>query len=117
MYGCSGMEQPMEPISKDGRYSVETYKTENGIIVLTIKENGREIQSINTGASIYQKFAVGWFKEEAILVLYSSDIGVLAWSAKSNFKSELGGAKYTTYGNELYEAKYGKKYLTSERDQ
>ena len=43
----------MEPISKDGRYSVETYKTENGIIVLTVKENGREIQSINTGASVY----------------------------------------------------------------
>lgn len=48
------------------------------IFIQLLAKNGRELDVVDTGASVFQNYAVYWDSEKTI-VLYSSDIGTLAW--------------------------------------
>jgi hypothetical protein len=53
---------------------------------LTLYDSSRNIlDSIQTGASDYSKWAVGWYRDRDTLVLNSRDIGIYAYSvSKAN---------------------------------
>ena len=52
--------------------------------LVLMDQAGNTLSTIQTGASHYQKWAVGWMETGAIVVLQSSDIGTLAYSIESN---------------------------------
>ena len=103
---CSDIGQPVKAESKDGRFRIVTSVDDNGIIQLSIFEGDDVRKRIDTRASIYSKFAVGWFNEENVLVLNSSDIGTFSWSLADNFEKSADGELYTDYGRVLYDRKY-----------
>lgn len=105
--GCGNSDQPLVPKSSDGRFLVKT-TIESDLLVVNIYSQNKLLHSINTTASVYQKFAIGWHSQEPVLVLNSSDIGVKAWSAENGFKAEFNSQTYQANGNWLYQKKYGK---------
>jgi hypothetical protein len=109
--GCSDarVEQLRPNISRDGIYEVEVTLKEGTIIYFNVTErSGGMAKSIQSGASDVMKWAAGWFASEAILVMYSSDIGTKAWSARSNWKEIKVTPELRDYAKKLYSIKYGK---------
>ena len=106
LIGCVIVEQPKEPFSFDKKYKVETSIDGEGIIILTIYKDEQKIKTLNTRASIGHKYAVGWLKNENILILNSSDIGVVVWSEADNFALHKQPGKYESYGRQLFNSKY-----------
>jgi hypothetical protein len=107
LVGCNRIEQPLIPQSPNGTFVVEA-TTKDGLLILNVFSKNKLTHTIETKASIYQKFALGWHNKEQVLILYSSDIGVRAWTSTNGFKPELNTRKYTAYANWLYQNKYGK---------
>ena len=103
---CSKVDQPIEPYSFDKVYKVVVSTNEKDLVVITIYKNDKELKTLNTNASIYHKYAIGWLKNENILVLNSSDVGVVAWSAAENFAPHAQPGKYERYGRQLFKSKY-----------
>lgn len=51
-----------------------------GDVVIHLHDSsGYTIDTINTGAGDFSKWAVGWHSQGDTVLLYSSDIGTLAW--------------------------------------
>lgn len=70
--------------SFDGKYELHP-RIHNGLVYLDIKHSNTKIKdTLKTGASDYHYWASGWFNNSNILLLYSSDIGTLAWSYQNN---------------------------------
>ena len=85
-------------------------KTKYLCLVLHLYDDSKkEIDKYQTGASDRMKWALGWFKEDDIIVLYSSDIGIVAWKITNNkllIIDEISG-EIIKRGIELKEIKYG----------
>ena len=103
---CAGIEQPLNPTSSDGSFFVETDVNDGGIIMLNIFSGQKKITSIDTRASLYQNFAIGWVKNKNTLVINSSDIGTYAWQIEGGVAKNLDGSQYVRYGEQRYETKY-----------
>lgn len=103
---CGKIEQPINPTSFDGKYRIENSVSENGILLLHIISQTNEEKIVNTNASIYQKFAVGWLNRENTIILYSADLGVFGWSASDNFTSKFQIDSLESFARSLYEQKY-----------
>jgi len=108
LVGCGDIEQSLVPESAASGFVVKSAVDDNGILVLSIIGGSKVLHTINTEASIYQKFAVGWHNVGDVLVLYSSDTGGKAWSVNRGEKTELDPLTYKKYAIWLYENKYGK---------
>ena len=69
----------------------------------------QEIDKYQTGASDRMKWALGWLKEDDIIVMYSSDIGILAWKIENNklLFIDMINDKIKKRGIELKAKKYG----------
>ena len=114
--GCS--RQTASPLSSpSGAFIVspeisgaEAGPTRRGCVLLQITDtkNKRTLR-LQTGASDYQKWALAWSPTDT-LVLYSSDIGTLAYDVQSGqiLEREPSPAE-KDFGREAYEKKYGKR--------
>lgn len=94
-FGCHDSQQPNAPAttqpssplaSPDGQHLVITWvdssnpnPAKKGCVVFELKNSsGDTIHTVETGASDFSKWAIGWTGNETI-VLQSSDIGTQAW--------------------------------------
>ncbi len=90
---CHGRLKESRPIhSPSGRYSIiaSVYKSSHseenyGIVLITLySREGIKLRELNTHASDFSKWAVGWDTFNDTLILNSSDIGILAWKIEQN---------------------------------
>ena len=82
-----------------------------GIVMLHLaKKSGEELLPVRTGAGDVQKWAVGWMPEEDIVVLYSSDIGTLAYTVDDTGLVRIAELSDDVHGRaaELYASKYNR---------
>ena len=82
-----------------------------GIVMLHLaKTSGEAFPPVRTGAGDVQKWAVGWMPEEDIVVLYSSDIGTLAYKVEDAGLVRIAelSDEIHSRANELYATKYNR---------
>jgi len=93
-------------LSSDKLYSIDIQTNNNGILELHIYRDNKKLIVLNTRASIYQKYAIGWKHQENIIVMYSSDIGTRAWSVIGIKVTKVKTKEHEKYAKELYNKKY-----------
>ena len=113
--GCSRQAAPL--VSPSGAYSVATEisgdeagPTRRLCVRLRVTDlvASREI-TFQTGASDVQKWAAAWSSSNA-LVLYSSDIGTMAYDIKDGRVTErVPAAAELEVGRKAYQQKYGSR--------
>jgi hypothetical protein len=92
--------------STDGEYELISSVDAEKIIRIVVLAGNNEVSHIRTGASIYSKYAVGWYSDENVIVLNSSDIGTYAWSIDDGFLERFNNSSVKKFGEELYRNKY-----------
>lgn len=98
-------------LSVSAKINTEKSKPDYGIVIFHIYDRfGNGLYSINSHASDFSKWAVGWTYKGDTLVMYSSDIGSYAWKIDRDFhqKVELSREMHSI-AKGLYEKKYDKK--------
>ncbi|MEM7432930.1 MAG: hypothetical protein AAF351_13490 [Pseudomonadota bacterium] len=73
-----------------------------------LDSSGAELSVTRSGASDVMKWAVGWLPDKDVVVVWSSDIGVLAYSVESDqlvIVEQIDGA-ILARAHELYDSKY-----------
>ncbi|MFM9984180.1 MAG: hypothetical protein ACKVOK_03060 [Flavobacteriales bacterium] len=98
LYNCQGRVKESSPIqSPSGKYSIiacvnQPSTSEENFAIVLIKLYSREgikLSELNTQASDFSKWAVGWDTFNDTLILNSRDIGVLAWKIEQNEFKEV----------------------------
>jgi hypothetical protein len=59
------------------------------VLLYLLNENGRVIDSVNSGAGDFSSWTVGWTETGDTIVLYSGDIGSTAWSIDNDKMRQL----------------------------
>lgn len=95
---CRGRMKETKSIhSPSGKYSIiasvndpPTSDENFAIVLITLySKEGIKLSELNTHASDFSKWAVGWDTFNDTLILNSRDIGVLAWHIKQNAFEEV----------------------------
>ncbi len=76
---CTVSDDFPEVKNTRGDYSISGHADSEGLLVITLKSQNNHSVEINTRVSVYQKFAYGWLDTDSVIVVNSSDIGILAW--------------------------------------
>ena len=118
LVGCRKKASNAPVISPSGQYHVgatvnrdKAEKTKYLCLKLhLINPAGKEVPSLQTGVSATMKWALGWMPEEDIVVLYSSDVGTLAYKigAEGDWRKIQPNDEIIRRGKQLKEDKYGK---------
>lgn len=113
--GCSTSDQT-PVVSPSGSYSVsasvdtKNRQSRNYAIVMLhlVGESGEEFLPVRTGAGDAQKWALGWMPTQDVVVLYSSDIGTLAYEIEDTglVRIDKLSDDIRRRADELYSTKY-----------
>ncbi len=68
-----------QPMSPSGTYFISAIVYEGIVFVRLSSKERKQLHQIRSGTSVYQKWAIGWMPDRDTVVLYSSDIGTLAY--------------------------------------
>ena len=84
LFGCGSQDYPQAD-SPSGAYSVSTSKSEKGLVSIHLSDaQGVELHEIESSASDFIQWSIGWMPGEDIVVLQSSDIGPRAYDIIDN---------------------------------
>ena len=110
LFGCGSQDYPQAD-SPSGLYSVSTSKSEKGLVSIHLADaQGVEVHEIESSASDYIRWSIGWMPGEDVVVLQSSDIGLRAYSIIDNKLVERPDAykdkSISNRAEELYSERY-----------
>ena len=112
LVGCNHAATPV--LSPSGDYHAETEisgaeagPTRHDCVRLVVtNRKTKDIFALQTGASDFQKWAIGWSPHN-VLILYSSDIGTYAYDISgSTIKERSPSKEELKTGKEAYHSKY-----------
>ncbi|HBC88948.1 MAG TPA: hypothetical protein DCZ94_18555 [Lentisphaeria bacterium] len=115
---CSCRGKESEPLSSpSGECTIKTAISgeEAGetrrfcVKLIFIETKSKKELSCQTGASDYQKWAVGWSPKN-VLILYSSDIGTFAYEiVDGKINERMATNEEKELGKDFYKNKYGRR--------
>ncbi|OZG72299.1 hypothetical protein BTA51_16295 [Hahella sp. CCB-MM4] len=107
LVSCTPSDEFPDLKSSSGDYSISGYADSDGLLVITVKQkNGDDSVEINTRASVYQRFAYGWLDTDSVIMVNSSDIGILAWDITTHYQPTEITGDIQAYAKTLYAEKY-----------
>ena len=111
---CTAAEPP-EILSPSGRYRIvatidqaaDRAEQHPHIFLRLLDSSGRELFVVDSRASDYQKWALGWMPDSDTVVLYSSDIGTRVYAIENGQLLGIGvTASSQARACQLYEIRY-----------
>ena len=100
--GCSNYK--LDPINSNDDFYVLIPEVIESIVYLNVCETqSGKCELIGTGASHVHYWAVDWFNESNIIILYSSDIGSYAWENSGSWEKIETSNEMEEYANKIYE--------------
>jgi len=110
LFGCGSQDYPQAD-SPSGAYSISTSKSEKGLVSIYLTNaQGVELHEIESSASDFIKWSIGWMPDEDVVVLQSSDVGTRAYDIIEGRLVERPDAykdeKISNRAEELYEERY-----------
>ena len=109
LVGCGARNEALLN-SPSGKYATLATVQDSIVYVQLHSKEGKELHEVRSGASEYQKWAIGWMPEHDTVVLYSADFGTLAYEVVGGrllrIEDVQSDSALVQRGQELYANKY-----------